>query len=168
MKSYKVKGRSKKPIRTLKKKFKRKFYSATWKKKQLRILQGVVCSRRFVKKFTWKSQETLRKKKLIVKRRHLFQYTYKQQKHMRALRHMVKSKLPRLFLNLEKKQNWFELKNKNDYMWPIIDIVCYVLKIALIFFVHMLENYFWKQSLPHIGIRNQTFVDYLDVSLGLK
>jgi hypothetical protein len=100
---YKVKGRSKKLIPTLKKKLKRKLYLATWKKKQLRILQSVTSSTHFVKKFTWKSQETLRKKKLIVKKRHVFQYTYKQQKHMRALRHMVKSKLPRLFFEPWKK-----------------------------------------------------------------
>ena len=143
---YKIKGGSKKLISTL-------------KKKRLRVLQGLTTAEYFVNEYTWKNKETHLKKALILKKRNLFKYTYKQQKHMRALRHMVKSKLSRLFfepwkktkLTRTEKQKWLHvgynryrllrLKDRIDFFRTYVGKL--LLETELTSHKHSYSNFSW-------------------------
>ncbi len=122
-KVYKTKDRQKKIPSVLKRTFGKKSFSA-YSKARLRTgekppsnLQGVFLLRRIIRKHKWKAQDSLRKRILIAKKKYIWKYTYKHQKSMRALRHMVKSKLPRLFfkpwkkikLTWTEKQKWLHV-----------------------------------------------------------
>jgi ribosomal protein S4 len=102
-KLYKIKNISKKIMSPSRKKVIKKSFIWASNKKRLRVYQGIYFSQRIAKKYSWKFKERYSKRIFIAKKRKVFKYTYKHQKSMRALRHMVKSKLPKLFFEPWKK-----------------------------------------------------------------
>lgn len=119
-KVYKTKDRKKKIPSVSKRTLGKKSFSAYSKrtgKKPSSALLGIFLLRRIIRKHKWKAQDSFRKRIPIAKKPNILKYTYKHQKSMRALRHMVKSKLPRLFfkpwkkikLTWTEKQKWLHV-----------------------------------------------------------
>lgn len=108
-KTDQVKARKKQVVSALKINFRKKsslapkLNQSRWKKGRFRVLQGVVFSQHFFKNYGWKFKARVLKRAVMKKKTKVFQYTAKHQRSMRALRHMLKSKLPKLFFQPWKK-----------------------------------------------------------------